>query len=309
MTPVSGNVVAIMGATATGKSRLAMRMAEKFDGEIVSMDSRQVYRGLDIGTAKVSSEDRVRVRHHLIDILDPSESNSAGRHIGLVKQALEHITARSRLPILVGGTGLYFRAFFHGLIDAVIPDEEIDSIRRKLAGETTSALYDELVRVDPKRAGQLSANDRLRISRALEICFSTGKPFTQHTAEQHSPKRHHHLQIVLTMPRPVLRRRIADRTREMFRQGWASEVAGLLDTGFVADTPAMNSLGYRVIAEAILDGVDAQSTQDRVITLTQQYAKRQETFFRSMPDAHWIDVSREDAESDIGQRIEKWMGL
>ena len=165
MTHDPGNGIAIMGATATGKSEVAIRLAERFNGEIISMDSRQVYRGLDIGTAKVSRHDRSRVPHHLIDILDPEDRNSAGKHLALVREMSTAIAGRGKVIILAGGTGLYFRALFEGLIDAGIPEEELTSIRAELSSKSTNDLRAELERVDPERANQLSANDRIRIAR------------------------------------------------------------------------------------------------------------------------------------------------
>ena len=312
MSTTPGHVVSILGATATGKTEVAIRLAELFAGEIVSMDSRQVYRGFDIGTAKPTREDRRRVRHHLVDILQPSETNSAGHHIRLAKQSVKDIQSRGKLPFLVGGTGLYFRAFFFGLIDVDIPDEELQTIRRSLEGKTASELHDELEVVDPIRAGELSTNDRVRISRALEVYLSTGKTHTQYLKEQAraaSPGVAGDLRLVLTMPRSQLRDRIAERTKFMYGKGWVEEVAGLLGQGLTLGTPAMNSLGYASIAEAIVAGNDPFATLESVITLTQRYAKRQETFFRSLPDARWIHTTEGVALDSIRGLIEEWRTL
>lgn len=306
-------LAAIMGATATGKSSVAVRLAQAFGGEVVSMDSRQVYRGLDIGTAKPSLDDRRSVRHHLIDILDPGETNSAGRHVRLVGEVVADISGRGRLPILAGGTGLYIRAFFYGLIDTRVPDEEVLPIRRDLDAKTTEDMYESLKRVDPQRAEALSPSDRIRISRALEVYLSTGTTLTEHFAAQKrrsagAPVEESALQVVLTLQRTVLRERIAQRTRAMYRAGWVGEVRALLDQGWGPESPAMNSLGYRTIAEAILSGRDPEATLPRVVTLTQQYAKRQETFFRSMPAAQWVDMGRDDALDRITRLVETLPG-
>jgi tRNA dimethylallyltransferase len=309
MSSHSGHVVAIMGATATGKSEAALELAEAFDGEIVSMDSRQVYRGFDIGTAKPSPQERQRVTHHLIDILEPSDVNSAGRHLRLVHRAVEDICSSDKRPFLVGGTGLYFRVFFEGLIDTAVPEEELYAIRRGLEAKSTTALYDELLSVDPARGKELSTNDRFRITRALEVYLSTGKTHTQHLAEQRrgrSEATAGDLRIVLTMPRRKLRERIADRTQHMYAQGWVQEVRELLDRGYTLETPAMNSLGYAAIAEAVVSGHDPAATCARVVTLTQQYAKRQETFFRGIADAHWIDMSEDGAVDNIKRLVKTW---
>jgi tRNA dimethylallyltransferase len=295
--------IAIMGATATGKSGLATRLAERFGGEIVSMDSRQVYRGLDIGTAKVAPQERARVPHHLIDILDPGEINSAGKHINGVNGALKTIAGRGRFAFLVGGTGLYFRLFFEGLIDVAIPDEELGTIRDTLDGKETDELFSKLEGIDEVRARALSANDRVRIMRALEVYHTTGKTYTEHVAEQQI-SHWNGIKLVLTYPRPELRRRIAERTQAMFDRGWVNEVRALLKSGVPIEAPAMQSLGYSEIAAAIDRGTDPADTFDTIVTRTQQYAKRQETFFRSVEDAIWVDMSVAGA---AGQ-IEEWLG-
>ncbi len=308
------SLVAIMGATATGKSGVAVRLAEDFGGEVVSMDSRQIYRGFDIGTAKPSPDDRRRVHHHLLDILDPGETHSAGRHIRMASEAIADISERRKLPLLAGGTGLYFRGFFLGLIDAHVPEEELGWIRRELEGKTTEELYDDLLRIDPARAKALSPSDRVRMSRAVEVYLSTGKTLTEHFAEQAKNQTSDDalgggsLRIVLTFPRAALRERIARRTREMYRSGWVSEVRRLLNRGSTVASPAMNSLGYRTIAEAMVEGRDPKATVGEVITLTQQYAKRQETFFRSIPDAQWVDMSEEDAMERITSMVKERVG-
>jgi tRNA dimethylallyltransferase len=278
-----------MGATATGKSAVAVHIAEVFDGEIISMDSRQVYRGMNIGTAKVSEEMLSRVPHHLIDILDPKEQSSAGQHVALAEECLADIQARKKLPILVGGTGLYFRALFHGLIEAGTGGAARE-LRAALAAKSTQDLYQDLMQRDPERAMSLSPNDRVRIMRALEIYFLTGRTYSEHLARQQEATEWQGLKVVLTMNRVALRERIAERTREMFQSGWDEEVRRLLAGGYAIDAPGMNSLGYGLIARAIHEGTDPNSVIGDVITLTQQYAKRQETYFRSMSGAVWIDV-------------------
>lgn len=303
------DTIALMGATATGKSALGIILAEEFDGEIISMDSRQVYRGLDVGTGKVTTDEQRRVPHHLIDILDPREANSAGSHLRRAEQVWSGIRARGKTSFFVGGTGLYFRALFGGLINVGIPSGELDRLRTEFADKNTEDLYDELTRHDPERAAALSPRDRVRIIRALEVYHHTGKTHSQHLFEQEAATRWTGLRIVLTMPRQTLRDRIAQRTREMYRRGWVEEVRGLVEGGVGTDAPAMNSLGYDVIAEAIRLGENPEATLDRVITLTHQYAKRQETFFRSVPDAHWLDISQPKAVNTARRLARDHLGL
>ena len=173
-----------MGATATGKSDLAIRLAERFGGEIISMDSRQVYLGLDIGTAKVPAAERRGIPHHLFDVLRPEEPNSAGSHVARATEFAGRIRRRSRLPIFVGGTGLYFRALFRGLADLDLPRADLEKARLSFKQLDTLALYEELQRNDPDRAAELSPNDRVRISRALEVWELTGRPLS---AQQSRP--------------------------------------------------------------------------------------------------------------------------
>jgi len=293
-----------MGATATGKSSVAIALAREFDGEIVSMDSRQVYRGLDIGTGKVTPEERALVPHHLIDILGPEEAGSAGRHAAAAREAIARIDAAGRLPFLVGGTGLYFRALFQGLADVSIPSAELRRLRGEMEGRTTADLFRELSERDPERAAQLSPNDRLRITRALEIIAHSGRPVSEIYAERHEqgdgldP-----VKFVLTMPRAQLRERVADRTRELFAAGWVDEVRRLVAAGVSRDAPAMHSLGYGEIAEALERGDSFESVVEAVTTATQRYAKRQETFFRGEAAAVWVDVTQAGFERRMAAAI------
>jgi len=297
-----------MGATATGKSALAISLARTFDGEIVSVDSRQVYRGFDVGTGKVSRDERAAAPHHLIDVADPAEWWSAGRHATLAGATLRDIAARGRVPILVGGTGLYFRAVFGGLVDVTIPGDELARIRATFAGRGTRELYDRLQADDPARARELSPNDRVRITRALELFIYAGVPASELYARQ--PRAGDdvvYLKLVLSLPRPQARERIAERTRSLFEAGWPAEVERLLAAGVPSSAPAMNGLGYRAIARAIEHGGDAASCLDIVITETHRYAKSQETFFRSERDAVWIDVSHDGWQADIEARVRAFL--
>ncbi|HEU4928995.1 MAG TPA: tRNA (adenosine(37)-N6)-dimethylallyltransferase MiaA [Candidatus Krumholzibacteria bacterium] len=296
--------IAIMGATATGKSSLAIALAFEQGGEVISMDSRQVYRGFDIGTGKVTRDELSMVPHHLIDVADPSEVWSAGRHAAAAEEAIRDIHARGRVAILAGGTGLYFRALFGGLVDVTIPADEVARIRAAFEGVETRELHERLRRVDPARADELSVNDRVRITRALELFIYTGVPASELYARQSDRTSDiEYLKLVLSLPRELLRERIAERTKELFEAGWAEEVERLLAAGVSADSPAMNSLGYGAIASALQRGETPTSIVDGLIRETQQYAKRQETFFRSERDAVWIDVSEKAWDSRVRERV------
>lgn len=285
-----------MGATATGKSHLALALAEEFNGEIVSMDSRQAYRGLDIGTGKVDSDARQRVPHYLLDYLDVNETGNTGRHIALAETAIRDIAARGKVPFLVGGTGLYFRALFSGLVDISIPREDLERIRAGFEERETAELYEELQRLDPERAAAVSRADRVRITRALELIMYTATPATELYARQGKAAGDiAYLKVVLSMPREILRERIAARTRELFDAGWVKEVSALVAGGVSPNAPGMKSLGYADIADALVQREDPGEVFDRVVTITRQYAKRQETFFRSEKDAVWLDMTHADA--------------
>lgn len=301
--------LALMGATATGKSHMALDLAETFAGEIVSMDSRQVYRRMDVGTGKIRLHERRGIAHHLIDIMDPDETNSAGLHAQRARRIVAEIHARGKLPILVGGTGFYFRALFHGLADTGVDPGELDRIRGELAQLSTEQCYRLLKECDPLRAGQLSPHDRLRITRALEVYRATGRPISEFFSQRRSAFAAKVLKIVLTMPRYDLRGKIEQRTGEMFAAGWVEEVDKLLATGYSPSCPGMNSIGYRQIAAALIEGTDPEATMPIVVALTRQYAKRQETFFRREPDARWLDVSRPGFRSVVEREVERFMDL
>jgi tRNA dimethylallyltransferase len=256
----------------------------------------------------VDATTRVRVPHHLLDLLDPTEPGSAGRHASLAEGAVREIAARRRVPILAGGTGLYFRALFRGLVAVTIPRDEVARIRASFAGRTTGELHGELTRSDPARAAAISPNDRVRVTRALEIIAYTGTSVTDlYARPRTAPADIDYLKFVLTMPRERLRESIARRTRALFAQGWVEEVRRLLAAGLDSGAPAMNSVGYAEIVGAIERGDDPYSCLDRVITLTQQYAKRQETFFRAEPGAVRVDVSRPGAADEVSARVREFL--
>ncbi len=297
--------IAIVGATATGKSALGVKLALTFGGEVISMDSRQVYRGMDVGTGKITPDEMQGVPHHLLDILDPHEVGSAGEHARLVGEIFDDIVDRGKLPILVGGTGFYLRAFEYGLIDVDIPAADRQQIQETLAGFSNEELHQQLANVDPVRADELEPEDRMRVMRALEVFQHTGKPASSWFATR-SPQRKL-FKIVLTMEREKLRSRIAHRTRELFDRGWIDEVCALQAAGYDEHAPGLDSLGYRDILLALKSGTAPQDCLDPIITSTRQYAKRQETFFRREVGALWIDVGRpgwyESLEYQVRERL------
>lgn len=289
--------IAIVGATATGKSALALALAEAWGGEIVNADALQVYRGFDVGTAKPSPAERARIPHHLIDILDPVENYSAGEFARRARAAIDSITARGRPAILVGGSGLYLRALWSGIAPLPASDPELrQKLERRLVDEGVEALADELAEVDAETARRVGRRDAQRILRALEVREATGvalsawlrkTPF----AADALPMR----KIGLTLPRAVLYDRIEARARAMLRDGWADEVRSLLASGVPATAPAFQAIGYTELLAAIEGRRDEGEAVQSLITRTRRFAKRQETWFRRESGIEWLDGRLVDA--------------
>lgn len=290
--------VAIVGPTAVGKSDLALRVAEVLDGEIVSADALQVYRGFDIGTAKPTANERRRIPHHLVDILDPRESYSAGEFVRRAEEAIEGIQQRGRLPIVVGGSGLYLRALASGIaaLPAVDPAirEELERWRCRAGLEP---LRRELERVDSATASRLAARDSQRILRALEVFRSSGVPLSTWISRQPFGRAGRPMsKLGLTLPRAVLYDRIAARARAMLDAGWLAEVRGLLEGGVERSAPAFQAIGYRHLGDVVAGLTSLEKAIPILIRATQQFAKRQETWFRRETGIEWRDAAAVDQE-------------
>jgi tRNA dimethylallyltransferase len=300
---VDAPLVAIVGPTASGKSALALRLAEEHSGEIVSCDSLQIYRGLDIGSAKPTAEERTRVGHHLIDVRDPDESFSAADYARLAREALADIRARGRLAIVAGGTGLYLRALLTGLFEGPSRDEALRARLERIAGRFGNPrLHRLLRRVDPEAAARIHATDRLRIVRALEVFRATGKPLSAQHREGAEPLRGYETRIIgLQPPRDVLRARVEARTREMFASGLLDEVRGLLDR-YGRDLRPVRAIGYRQAVDVIEGRLSEEDARRSLDTETMQYAKRQRTWFRHQATATWF----EDADA-AATAIASWL--
>lgn len=285
-------VLAILGPTATGKSELAMAVAGELGGEIVNADSLQAYRGLDIGTAKPSLEDRARVPHHLIDILEPHERYSAGEFARRAQEAIAEISERGRVPVVVGGSGLYLRALFEGISPVPQGDPEVRrGLRERLAAEGLGTLRDELARLDPETAARLTAGDSQRILRALEVALVSGKPLSAWISEQpFGIQRIAGIRVGLTLPRSILYDRIAGRVARMMEAGWVEEVAGLLGRGLSPDLPAFQAIGYRQLVRYLEGDGSLEQAAAEIVQETRRFAKRQETWFRKEPDVTWFSA-------------------
>jgi tRNA dimethylallyltransferase len=285
-------VLAIVGATATGKSALAMAVAEALGGEIVNADALQVYRGFDIGTAKPSLAERERVRHHLIDILEPHERYSAGEFARRAREAIADIQGRGRPAIVVGGSGLYLRALFEGISPVPPGDPEVRrELRARLAAEGLGALREELRRLDPPTAERLSAGDTQRVLRALEVALVSGRPLSSWVSKQpFGRQRIAGVRVGLTLPRSILYDQIAGRVARMLAAGWRDEVEALLRRGFSPTLPAFQAIGYRQLV-GHLEGLGSlDQAVAEILRATRHFAKRQETWFRKEPEITWFSA-------------------
>lgn len=293
-------ILAVLGPTASGKTGIALDLAERIDAEIINCDALQIYRGLDIGTAKPTGEERARVPHHLYDILDPQERFSAGQYARRAAAVLRDVLRR-RHAILVGGTGLYFRALTQGMAEIpAIPDAVRDPIRRDLAESGPEALHARLQAVDPPAAENLHPTDSQRIARALEVVEATGKSQLEWIAEQKKPELPGPLHaFALTLDREVLYDRIRLRTRAMFRAGWEGEVRALLGRGVDPGVPGFQAIGYREIVEAVQGRATSAEALDRILVQTRRYAKRQMTWFRREHGVHWLSADDPSRAVDI----------
>jgi tRNA dimethylallyltransferase len=278
-------IIVLSGPTASGKSGLALALAREFPVEIVNADSLQVYRYLDIGTAKPTVQERREVPHHLIDVVDPDEGYDAGRYVREAERAIGEIRSRGKVPMVVGGTGMYIRALLRGL-DPLPADPRVrEEFSRRWESEGGAALHAELARIDPETAARVHPSDRLRVVRAMEIAAVAGIPPSRARAAWRSAGAGRgRLFLALWPDRETVNRRIDARTEEMFRRGLTEEVRGLLARGFDRSLKPMMALGYRHAVAHLLDGVPLPETIDAVKRDTRRYAKRQVTWLSSEPN-------------------------
>ena len=277
-------LVCIVGPTATGKTALALDLAERLGGEIVSADSRQVYRGLDVGTAKATAAERARVPHHCLDLVDPGERFDVARFRTAAAQAIGAIAARGHVPLVVGGTGLYVRALLHGLCPA---PPRAPALRAELeaavAAEGPAALHRRLAGLDPAAAARLAPRDTVRIVRALEVTLATGVPLSRWQAEHGFGERPYDALVIgLARPTAELDARIAARASAMVAAGFLDEVRALAARGVVVD-----AVGYREMLACVEGRTDVATAVAATVRATRRFAKRQRTWFRREPDVMW----------------------
>jgi tRNA dimethylallyltransferase len=305
---VRPRVLAVLGPTASGKSALGLALAERYGGEIINCDSTAVYRGFDIGTDKVPVEARRGIRHHLIDIAEPTEVYTAARFARDATNTIRDTHARGQLPILVGGTGFYYRALTRGLFPGPGADDvlraRLDAVAERHGVER---LHRMLQRVDPASAARIMPRDHRRLVRALEVYFTTGRPLTEHFAGTFSPIADcEMISIALRLPAAETAQRVARRVEEQFARGIVDEVRGLLARGVPATARPFGGLVYRQVMEMLRGVRDEDATRTLIVQENRRYARRQLIWFRKEPNLIWFDGAgeREDVQARVHAMIE-----
>ena len=294
-------LVVILGPTGSGKTAVSLALAEHFHGEIVNCDSVAVYRDFFIGTAKPTPEERLRVPHHLLDVVDPTHYTTAGEYARMARSVLHEIASRGSLPMVVGGTGLYLRALIDGLFAGPERSEELrERLRSRATEKGPEHIHRILRRLDPEASTRIHANDLPKVIRAVEVCMSARRPLTEQWRSGRDPLRGFRiLRFGLDPPRPKLYERINQRVLAMFAAGLVEETKGLLEKYGTSARP-LTSIGYRETVQV----VKGEITKDAAIAAVQQahrnYAKRQMTWFRREPEVHWLTGFGD--ESDIQQQ-------
>ena len=302
-------VVAVAGPTASGKSELALQLAQRLDGEIVCMDSMQIYRHMDIGTAKPAYEERVLIPHHMLDIVEPTESYAVADYAAAAEKVIRDILSRGKCPILTGGTGLYLKTLMHGLSLGGAPGDE--TLRQRLAGvaaepEGKKRLHRMLAEVDAASAQKLHPNDIRRVIRALEVYELTGIPLSQQKQEE-SQGPFLILPLAIDLPRPVLYERLERRVHAMMKAGLLKEVKTLLEGGVTPVMQSMQGIGYKELVPAV-DGVISETEAVwQIILNTRHYAKRQVTWLKTEPAVVWMTECGQARISHAMRHIERFM--
>ena len=300
-------IVIVLGPTAVGKTELALAVAQRVNAEIVNADSQQVYRYLDIGTGKPSKPERERVRHHLIDVVNPDEDFNAARYRQLAAASIDEIHKRGAKVLVSGGTGLYLKALTGGLFSGPSQDTELRAnLEREIAQIGLAALYDRLIATDPGANTKIHPNDRQRIIRALEVYQSTGRPLSEWQNEHRFQEEAFQvLKIGLARARAELYDLINRRSESMIRAGLLDEVRGLMERGYELDLKPLRSVGYRQMGE-VIEGIKglpeaiAEMKQE-----TRRLAKRQLTWFRSDPEIRWFHPEKQERE--IGELVQAFL--
>ncbi len=285
-------LICIVGPTAVGKTKLAIQVAKELGAEIISADSRQIYRGMAIGTAAPTDEERAQVKHHFVDFLDPSELYSAGDFEQDVLKFLDGYFENHRVAVLVGGSGLYVKGVVDGFGDLPHDEEIRKTLNARLKNEGLEPLAFELRLLDPVHAGKMDLKNPQRVVRALEVCLVSGKPFSSFHSDNNNERPFDILQIGLSAPRPELNARIEKRTRQMFQDGWVAEVEKLKP---LSHCNALKTVGYKELLAYLNGDCSIEDAEERIIISTRQFAKRQMTWFKKDERVIWFEKSESDS--------------
>jgi tRNA dimethylallyltransferase len=301
-------VVILLGPTGVGKSKLAIELAEEFGGEIISADSMQVYRYMDIGTAKPAQEERKRVRHHLIDLVTPDQPFHAALYRTLGRKTIDQLYQDGKFICVVGGTGLYIKTLTQGLFTSPQIDPGVrERLKQEAQEKGGDVFYQRLKRVDPKTASKLHPRDLFRTIRALEVFDSTGIPISFYRKQHRFGERSYlTLKIGLEMNRLALYHRTDQRVDQMIERGLLQEVRGLMEMGYGAELKPMQSLGYKQMVQFLMKKIDWIEAVREMKRDTRHYAKRQLTWFKADPEVHWRDVSTD--RKKIFMEIKSFLG-
>ena len=304
-------IIVVCGPTASGKTALAVELAKAHNGEVISSDSMQIYRRMDIGTAKPTVEEMQGIPHHMIDVVDPAEDFSVARYVDMAAACVDDVLARGKLPIVAGGTGLYIDSLLSGrTFSAFSPESPLrGELEERMRAEGGEKLLEELAKVDPEAAARLHPNDEKRIIRALEVWLTTGKTITQHNAETLAiPPRYDALTINLSYEnRADMWDRIDRRVDVMMEQGLVEEVRALLASGVPEKCTAMQAIGYKEMVEAVLRTGDYHAGAEEIKLRSRQYAKRQLTWFKRNTAAKQIVWGSDPNLSDALRRSTEFM--
>jgi len=294
------HLVALVGPTATGKSALGIRLAQRYAGEVVSCDSTAVYRGFDIGTDKVPLAQRQGIPHHLVDVADPTEDYSAARYAREAAAVIRDVTARGKLPVLIGGTGLYYRALTRGLFPGPARDEALRArLARVAARRGPERLHRWLRRVDPASADRIASRDCKRLVRALEVYLLTGRPLTAHFAATEPPLPEYRVSaFALQIPAELTAQRVARRVDAQFEQGLLDEIRHLLAAGVPESAHPFTGLVYRQALEHLTGVRDLAATRELIVRENRRYSRRQLIWFRKEPNLQWIYAAGERVETE-----------
>ncbi|PYU51870.1 MAG: tRNA (adenosine(37)-N6)-dimethylallyltransferase MiaA [Acidobacteria bacterium] len=300
-------LVAIVGPTASGKSALAVKLAERLGGEVVACDSTQLYRGFDIGTAKPALDERRGIPHHLVNVLDPQDDATAGGYRQMALQILQGLRKRGRLPIFTVGTGLYLRALLEGLADVPQRSEELrERLRSTIDEHPPGHLHRILKRLDPQAARKIAPADEQKLIRAVEVCILARKPISAVHSSGRVPLEGWHVLKVGLMPlREKLNERIHSRTDAMLEQGWMREVQALLDSGLNENAKPFDFIGYRELRAVLRGETTLKEATEAIQQATRRYAKRQLTWFRKEPGVHWFSGFGDDAAVQVS--VLEWL--